>query len=97
MFIVAGHLTVAAAQREAYLAGCVAVIEHARRAPGCLDFAVSADQVDPDRINVFERWRDRRDVEAFRGAGPGDGQSAAILTASVAEYEVGGARQLFDA
>ena len=97
MLIVAGHLTVAAAEREAYLAGCVAVIEQARTAPGCLDFAVSADPVDSGRINIFERWRDRADVEAFRGAGPDDHQSAAIVAASLAEFDVGAARQLFDA
>ncbi|WP_283611864.1 putative quinol monooxygenase, partial [Mycolicibacterium poriferae] len=55
MLIVAGHLTVAATQREAYLAGCERVVEQARRMPGCLDFAISADRVDPQRINVFER------------------------------------------
>jgi hypothetical protein len=28
----------------------------ARQAPGCLDFAVSADPVDPAQVNVFEWW-----------------------------------------
>ena len=31
MLIVAGHLTVAATQRDAYLAGCERVVEQARR------------------------------------------------------------------
>ena len=97
MLIVAGHLTVAAAQREAYLADCVAVIAQARRAPGCLDFAISADPLEPDRINIFERWRDQADVDAFRGAGPDGSQEAAITAASVAEYDVGMERPLFTA
>lgn len=75
MLIVAGHLTVAATQREAYLAGCERVVEQARRMPGCLDFAISADRVDPQRINVFERWRSRTELEAFRGDGPDDAAS----------------------
>lgn len=55
MVIVAGHLTVEPGQREAYLAGCLGVVEQARRASGCADFAISADLIDSARINIFER------------------------------------------
>jgi quinol monooxygenase YgiN len=92
--IVSGHLIVAAEHREAYLATCVTVVEAARRAPGCLDFALSADLLDPGRINILERWESQTAVEAFRGAGVDDEQGAAILTASVAEYDVAGIRPL---
>jgi hypothetical protein len=53
MVIVAGHINVEPQQREAYLAGCVSVVEQARRAVGCLDFAITADLIDPGRINIF--------------------------------------------
>ena len=46
MFIVAGHITVDPKQRESYLAGSVSVVDKARAAAGCLDFAISADLVD---------------------------------------------------
>lgn len=88
MVIVAGHITVEPSHREAYLAGCVEVVEQARVTSGCLDFAITADLIDPGRINVMERWDSRPALEAFRGSGPGDDQSAAILSASVAEYHV---------
>lgn len=94
MIIVAGHLVVAPGEREAYLAGCRAVVEQARRTPGCLDFSLSADLVDPGRIDVLERWQSREAVEAFRGSGPSGEQAAALLTASVAEYDVVGERRL---
>ncbi|GLZ50978.1 antibiotic biosynthesis monooxygenase family protein [Actinomycetospora sp. NBRC 106378] len=94
MVIVAGHLLVAPEAREAYLAGCVAVVEQARGARGCLDFALSADLLDPGRINVLERWASQADVEAFRGAGTGDEQTAQLLGASVAEYDVADVRSL---
>ncbi|MFC8045234.1 putative quinol monooxygenase [Nocardia sp. NPDC057353] len=94
MVIVAGHITVDPADREAYLTGCVTVVEQARRAPGCLDFAISADLVDPGRIDVFERWESQAAVEAFRGSGPGDDQSARMLAASVAEYDIAEVRSL---
>ena len=47
MVIVAGHIRVAPDQREAYLATCVAVVQQARTAAGCLGFAVSPDLVEP--------------------------------------------------
>ncbi|GAA0273050.1 putative quinol monooxygenase [Cryptosporangium japonicum] len=94
MVIVAGQIVVAAADREAYLAGCVKVVELARAAEGCLDFSIAADLVDPGRINVFERWESQEAVEAFRGSGPEEGQSAAMLSASVAEYDVADVRSL---
>jgi quinol monooxygenase YgiN len=86
--VVAGHLAVAPEQRAAYLAGCVEVVRAARSAEGCLDFAVSGDLVDAGRINVFERWVTQAAVEAFRGSGPSEEQAAAILSASVAQYDV---------
>ena len=94
MVIVAGHIVVDPGRRAAYLAGCVEVVEAARRAPGCLDFAITADLVDPGRIVVLERWATQADVEAFRGSGPADEQSAAMLSASVAEYDVAAVRSL---
>ncbi|MDG4824870.1 antibiotic biosynthesis monooxygenase [Asanoa sp. WMMD1127] len=96
MLIVAGHLMVAPDERLSYLAGCEAVVAAARRAPGCLDFAIAADLLDPGRVNVYERWESQADVDAFRGSGPSDEQGAALLSASVAEYDVGDTRSLTD-
>jgi quinol monooxygenase YgiN len=94
MVIVAGHVVVDPQQRESYLAGCVGLVELARRTPGCLDFAITADLVDAGRINVFERWESQGAVEAFRGSGPSGEQSAAMLAVAVAEYDVADVRSL---
>ena len=94
MVIVAGHLLVAPDRRAAYLEDCVAVVEQARVAPGCLDFSITADLLDPGRINVYERWESQADVEAFRGSGPSGDQQDAMLGASVAEYDVADVRSL---
>jgi quinol monooxygenase YgiN len=92
--IVAGHVVVDPEQREDYLTGCVEVVRQARRTAGCLDFALSADLLEPGRVNIFERWESQAAVDAFRGSGPSDEQGAAILAASVAEYDVGDERSL---
>jgi quinol monooxygenase YgiN len=84
--IVAGHLTVDAHSRDDYLHSCEAVVEAARDTDGCLDFAIGADLVDPTRINVYERWRDRPTLEAFRDAGPDDDQQSALVAIDVGEF-----------
>lgn len=88
MIIVAGHLQVDPAERDAYVAGCRPVVEAARIAPGCLDFTITADPVDPGRVNVYERWESGETVEAFRGGGPPAEQQTSILDADVARYVI---------
>ncbi len=50
--------------------------------------------VRPGRINIFERWTSQAAVGTFRGSGPSDEQNAAMLSGSLAEYDVGDERKL---
>jgi quinol monooxygenase YgiN len=88
MIIVCGYLIVDADQRSAYLGTCGDVVERARDTAGCLDYALSPDLVDAERINVLERWDDRAALEAFRGDGPSDAQREQIRFVDVHDYEV---------
>ncbi|MFI5835041.1 putative quinol monooxygenase [Micromonospora sp. NPDC051300] len=90
MLIVAGTLYVDPARRDAYLASCVEAVRAARAAPGCVDFAVSADLVEPGRINVYERWESDAQLLAFRGSGPDADQVAEILGAEVHKFRIAG-------
>ncbi|WP_285777795.1 antibiotic biosynthesis monooxygenase family protein [Microtetraspora sp. NBRC 13810] len=83
-----GRLYVEPDARDRYLAECLGVIKLARVAPGCLDFALSADPIEPGRINVYEHWESQADLERFRGSGPDDDTSAQILDAQVAEHHI---------
>jgi quinol monooxygenase YgiN len=88
VIIVAGALTVDPDGRDAYLKSCAAVVEAAREVPGCLDFALGPDLLEPSRVNVFERWESEDDLHRFRGSGPDKGQLAALLSVDVGEYVV---------
>jgi quinol monooxygenase YgiN len=88
MIIVAGALFVGTAKRERYLDGCRSVVEQARGAKGCLDFALSADLLDARRINVYERWATDADLSQFRGSGPSEEQNSEIEEADVQEFRV---------
>ena len=60
----------------------------ARAAEGCIDFHLSADPLDDERINVFEQWDSVDAVEKFRGSGPSDDQQAMITGAHVEQHEI---------
>jgi quinol monooxygenase YgiN len=88
MLIIAGWLRVDPDARVDYLDGCTAVVQQARTAPGCLDFSLTADLLDPARINVYERWESDEQLLAFRGSGPDDAQTAQIRDADVRKYRI---------
>jgi quinol monooxygenase YgiN len=88
MVIVAGWLRVAAESRDSYLLECRSVIEQARKAPGCIEFCLSPDIIDLERINVFEQWETVEAVERFRGSGPSPDQQSSIINAQVSQHEV---------
>ncbi|MBA0049424.1 antibiotic biosynthesis monooxygenase [Streptomyces sp. AJS327] len=91
MIIIAGSLRVATETRDAYLAGCRSVTELARSAPGCLDFALSPDPVDPGRVNVYERWESDAALERFRKAdAPAQEEVGEFLEATVQRYRISG-------
>ncbi|MEU4776701.1 antibiotic biosynthesis monooxygenase family protein [Micromonospora sp. NPDC023633] len=90
MLIVAGSLYVDPDQRDAYLADCVEVVRQARSTPGCVDFAIGADLVEPGRINVYERWESEGQLLDFRGSGPSAEQAVAIRGAEVHRYLISG-------
>jgi quinol monooxygenase YgiN len=94
MIIVSGSLRVDPTDRAAYIEGCREVVVAARAAVGCLDFHLSADPLEPDRINVYEQWESVAAVEAFRGSGPDADQAAVIRSAAVDEHEVASSRRL---
>ncbi len=94
VIIVSGSLDVEPAERAAYLESCVEVIVAARQAPGCVNFHLSADAIDPGRVNVFEQWESVSAVEVFRGSGPSSEQTAVILSATVHQHEISQSTQL---
>jgi quinol monooxygenase YgiN len=96
MIIVAGSLRVAAADRDRYLAAVAGVAVQARRAPGCLGFVQAADPLDPERINIYERWESDADLARFRDADDLDApepdvpepEVPAVLGAEVRRYRI---------
>ena len=96
MIIIAGHTRLKDAhQRDASVAAFADMIERARNADGCLDMAISADSVDPHRVNIFERWRDQQSLDAWRKVARRRGPRAALSEASVKLYRSDKAEEPF--
>jgi quinol monooxygenase YgiN len=95
MVIVAGHVIVDPEQRDAFVAGSVDLVEKARQADGCLDFAMTADLLDPGRVNLYERWESQAAVKRWRRKAPRQKHRTEMLSVSVAEYDVADVRPLF--
>ena len=66
MIIIAGYTLTDAHKRDAAVEAFAAMVGRARKQDGCLDLSISSDVVDPERINVFECWRDQQSLNAWR-------------------------------
>jgi quinol monooxygenase YgiN len=76
MVIVAGSFTVDPARRTEFLEGRLESIRASRQDRGCLEYAMSADAVDPALIRLFEMWSSVEDLQAhvqrIRSSPPGE-------------------------
>ena len=66
MIILAGYSLTGEDARDAAVTAFAALVQRARQQDGCLDFSIGADPVDPERINLFECWRDEQALAAWR-------------------------------
>ncbi|HEY4056905.1 MAG TPA: antibiotic biosynthesis monooxygenase [Kofleriaceae bacterium] len=90
MLIIAGTLTVAPSDRDAYLDAVKHVSVLARAARGCHAFMQSADPIEPGVINIYERWSSDETLREFRTSGGPKLETPPVISASVARYIIAG-------
>lgn len=66
MIIIAGHELVDAARRDAIVDAFRDLVTRARAFDGCIHVSMTADSVDPERVNVTEVWRDAEAMNKWR-------------------------------
>lgn len=66
MIIIAGYTRTDAEKRDDAVKAFSGMVERARAYEGCIDFSISADAVDPERVNLFECWCDQTALDAWR-------------------------------
>jgi quinol monooxygenase YgiN len=84
--IVAGWCTVDPKRRNEVVESFRDMVLRARNAPGCLDFAMTADPVDSARINIFEFWRSEKDLNSWRAVSNAPKQIAPMLETDVKKH-----------
>lgn len=67
MVVIAGHYRVDPDRRNEVVNAFQDLVARARAADGCIHLAITADSVDPERINNVEVWRDAAALDTFRG------------------------------
>ena len=95
MPIVAGHSEVDPDDRDEAVAVMRDPVTRARDARRCPDVAITADSVDPGRVNVFERRESQAALETVYSSSPDTEQRPAMLTVSVQEYDIADVRPVF--
>ena len=98
MVIVGGIFEVDPAQREEFVASRHESMRKSRAEPGCLEYVVSADPIEPGRVILFERWADQASLDThiagIRQAPASPQGGVAATSATITVYEVSGERPL---
>ena len=72
MIIIAGHSRAkTTVERDTNVVAFAEMASRARKQDGCIEFAISADPIDPERSNLLEIWRDEAAWKAWRKVAKG--------------------------
>jgi quinol monooxygenase YgiN len=89
MIIVTGTFTIDPTDRDAFLEAAKAGMTKSRAEDGCEEYVMAADPLDPGRIVLSERWRDRPALDAhLAGLGGGGGGGPAPTSVSIDIHDV---------
>lgn len=66
MIVIAGYELVSAKDRTKYVDAFCDLVSRGREFDGCVHIAITADSVDPERINSVEVWRDAEALDEWR-------------------------------
>ena len=95
MVIIAGDYKVDADRRDDVVAAFRDLVSRARAVDGCIHVAITADSVDPDRINNAEVWRDAEALEAWRAVANAPEMDVEMRDVRVVRYDATDGGPLF--
>jgi quinol monooxygenase YgiN len=88
MLLVTGTFTVDPADRDAFLAAAIEGMTRSRAEDGCEEYVMAADPLDPSRVVLSERWRDRPALDAHLAGLGGGGSGPKPTSVSIEIHEV---------
>ena len=93
MLIVCGTVSVEQGRREAYLEEYLPRVESVRQEPGCVEYGMSPDPLDANRLRVFEQWASAEDLDRHLGS-PRAHPAVPVVGADIVVYEATETRRL---
>jgi quinol monooxygenase YgiN len=98
MQINAGYIEVEPSQRDAFLAQLLDNVKTSQAEDGCIEYVMSADPINPDRVRVFEVWEStehhRVHMERMMAPRPADAPARIpYQSIDVVYYDVSGTRR----
>lgn len=95
MIIIAGFVLVDAGDRDRFVAEHQDLITRARAFDGCIDLAISADPVEPNRVNNFEAWDSADVLDAWRAQANVPDHGIPITATAMQRYDATDGGPLF--
>lgn len=95
MVIICGSVQVDPDRRDEYVVAHRDLVRRARDADGCLHVAITADSVDPGRVNNVEVWRDAAALDAWRAVANAPELEIEFSASDVARYDATDGGPLF--
>jgi quinol monooxygenase YgiN len=92
MIIVAGTFDVDPGDRDTFLESRRDPVARTRTEAGCVEYAFSADALDPGRVRLFELWESkdhlRAHLQALQSAPPNPGPAVEVKAREIKQYEI---------
>lgn len=88
MLIITATLYVDPERRAEFLEGSVEELRQARTEPGCIDFIVAADPLEPGRVNLFEQWASAEDFARRCASFTPAPSDVEVLSQEATKYEI---------
>jgi len=96
--IVGGWFEVDPGNRDAFVAERAEVMRRSRAEPGCIEYVIAPDPLEPGRAVLFERWASQADLDAhlagLSAANESERPTIAPTAVSIVIYDVSGERTL---
>ncbi|GAA4853499.1 putative quinol monooxygenase [Saccharopolyspora rosea] len=87
MIVIVGHLVVDEADRSTVVEAFRDLVRRARDFPGCVHLAITADPVDPRRVNNAEVWESAEALAAWRAQANAPDPGVEIVEDHMRKYE----------
>ncbi|MBB5921071.1 quinol monooxygenase YgiN [Actinoalloteichus hoggarensis] len=95
MLIISGRLYVEPRHRDPYLNRVTDFLVRTRAKPGCVDFVMAADPVEPGRINLLEVWESQEHLTAHQATANPPEPMPTVLRDEVRLYQISAVGPVF--